>query len=673
MALRLRGATSGYIELKAPASAGDNTLTLPTNNGSANQLLKTDGSGNLSWTDDNSGVSLSGSTNNTIATVTGANALAGEANLTFDGSLLTVTGNSLFAGQIQFSGLTTALTNISQPIITRSGSSSGAYPFDGFGHLILQTRGDGTNRDIIFATGSSGAIKTVIKADGKIGINITSPDSLLHVHNGSAGSIAASSAANLTIESSASDYNVLQFLSPSTAAQQIRFGDPSDNGAGWIQYNHSSNALQFGTAGPEKMKLDSDGRLLIGTTQTASKLTVDTDFCVIRASSDPTINLLLGTTGSITKLYRILIDDSDSDKFQIRDDDTARITINGSGNVGINTTSPNYKLEVAEGTTDVVASFTSSDANAWIQIRDDDTTDTAVMIGANDDSMMLRAGSNTRMIIAHDGKVGIGTDSPGQKVHIYEAAADSQCYLKIQNNRARNAAVMFTTTNGSWYAGQGIGADVDRFMIYDSTPRFEIFSTGCVGINGVNCNQFSEKLQVKTNEAAGYGIAIRHTHDSAGSLMRFSTFDGSNEQLCGSINGSGTSTSFNTSSDYRLKENIVDFTDGITKLKTLKPKRFNWISDPTNTTIDGFLAHEITAVPEAVWGTKDATEATYWTEDEKDNLPEGKAVGDVKNPAVIVPQQLDQSKLVPLITAALKEAIAKIETLETKVAALESA
>ena len=90
MALRLRGATSGYIELKAPASAGDNTLTLPTNNGSANQLLKTDGSGNLSWTDDNSGVSLSGSTNNTIATVTGANALTGEANLIFDGSNLGV-------------------------------------------------------------------------------------------------------------------------------------------------------------------------------------------------------------------------------------------------------------------------------------------------------------------------------------------------------------------------------------------------------------------------------------------------------------------------------------------------------------------------------------------------------------------------------------------------------
>ena len=91
---------------------------------------------------------------------------------------------------------------------------------------------------------------------------------------------------------------------------------------------------------------------------------------------------------------------------------TIGLSVTTAGKVGIGTTSPGYKLHVAEGTTDVVASFTSSDANAWIQLRDDHTNDTAVMIGANDDSMMLRAGSNTRMLIAHNGNVGIGTESP---------------------------------------------------------------------------------------------------------------------------------------------------------------------------------------------------------------------------------------------------------------------
>jgi hypothetical protein len=83
------------------------------------------------------------------------------------------TQNATFAGHIKFSGLTTALTNISQPIITRSGSDQGSYPFDSFGHLILQSRGDGTNKDIIFATGTNGANKSIIKASGTVSLGGT--------------------------------------------------------------------------------------------------------------------------------------------------------------------------------------------------------------------------------------------------------------------------------------------------------------------------------------------------------------------------------------------------------------------------------------------------------------------------------------------------------------------
>ena len=99
-----------------------------------------------------------------------------------------------------------------------------------------------------------------------------------------------------------------------------------------------------------------------------------------------------------------------------------------------------------------------------------------------------------------------------------------------------------------------------------------------------------------------------------------------------------------------MKENVAAISDGITRLKTLKPCRFNFKAD-ASTIVDGFLAHEVTAVPEAIAGTKDEVDS--------DNNP--------------VYQGIDQSKLVPLLTAALQEAVAKIETLETKVAALESA
>jgi len=84
-------------------------------------------------------------------------------------------------------------------------------------------------------------------------------------------------------------------------------------------------------------------------------------------------------------------------------------------------------------------------------------------------------------------------------------------------------------------------------------------------------------------------------------------------------------------------------------VKTLAPKRFNFIADP-DTTVDGFLAHEVTAVPEAVVGTHNQ-------------------VDDDGNP---VYQGIDQSKLVPLLTAALQEAVAKIEALEAQNADFET-
>lgn len=113
----------------------------------------------------------------------------------------------------------------------------------------------------------------------------------------------------------------------------------------------------------------------------------------------------------------------------------------------------------------------------------------------------------------------------------------------------------------------------------------------------------------------------------------------------GSISIGATSTGFNTSSDYRLKENITDITDGISRVKQLSPSRFNFIADP-DVTVDGFLAHEVSdIIPEAVSGEKDA----------------------VNEDGSINPQGIDQSKLVPLLTAALKESIALIESQQSQI------
>jgi len=119
----------------------------------------------------------------------------------------------------------------------------------------------------------------------------------------------------------------------------------------------------------------------------------------------------------------------------------------------------------------------------------------------------------------------------------------------------------------------------------------------------------------------------------------------------GSISVTASATSYATSSDYRLKENVVALTGAIDRINDLRVCRFNFIANPDQR-VDGFLAHEAQAiVPECVTGTKDEVDAGG-------------------NP---VYQGIDQSKLVPLLTAALQEAIAKIEALETRLSTLETA
>ena len=131
----------------------------------------------------------------------------------------------------------------------------------------------------------------------------------------------------------------------------------------------------------------------------------------------------------------------------------------------------------------------------------------------------------------------------------------------------------------------------------------------------------------------------------------------------GSITTNGSATAFNTSSDYRLKTNIQPMENAIDRLNALEPVNFEWIESGER--VDGFIAHDAQlVVPDAVFGEKDAMR-TEIVKDEHD-APTGEVL--------TVPdyQGIDQSKLVPLLTKALQEAISKINALETRVSALEA-
>ena len=138
-------------------------------------------------------------------------------------------------------------------------------------------------------------------------------------------------------------------------------------------------------------------------------------------------------------------------------------------------------------------------------------------------------------------------------------------------------------------------------------------------------------------------------------MFNFKRNDGT---TVGTIHIGVSATAYNTSSDYRLKENQVTIANASTKVKQLKPYEFNFKDDPDYKHL-GFFAHEVQEViPNGiVTGEKDAV----YTE----SNAEGQA-GDIKA------QSLDYAKLTPLLTAALQEAIAEIETLKTEVAALKS-
>ena len=152
-------------------------------------------------------------------------------------------------------------------------------------------------------------------------------------------------------------------------------------------------------------------------------------------------------------------------------------------------------------------------------------------------------------------------------------------------------------------------------------------------------------------EIPGYGTGIKIYSPTTSSVDNGAMSFFQQTTAVGGITINTSSTSFNTTSDYRLKENREEISDAIERVKELKPIKFNWIKEPGESKVDGFYAHELAeVVPEAVTGEKDALD---W---------EG-------NPEY---QAIDQAKIVPLLAAALQQAIDKIEALEVRIQILEN-
>ena len=366
-----------------------------------------------------------------------------------------------------------------------------------------------------------------------------------------------------------------------------------------------------------------------------------------------------------------------------------RLTIDEDGKVGIGTTDPSQKLQIS-GTSSQYASIVSTDSgNTGVLFGDSTKVDEGYVLYANSDNS-LRFGANNgqeRARIDSDGRLLVGPTSRSDTSRLVVQgniggsgsdggilALSSPYGASIGGAGAYAGQIKFTDSLGGVFGniacqadGANASGDYPGRLVFSTTadgapsptPRMTIDSGGSVLIGETTNNQsarlaLSSRTKTSANTcklAVDCGSTLVGISSIANSTVARTHIEFENGAVVGSITTSGSATAYNTSSDYRLKENVVPVTDGITRLQQLKPSRFNFIADP-NTVVDGFIAHEAQAVvPECVTGEKDAMD-------------------DKGNP---VYQGIDQSKLVPLLTAALQEAIGEIESLKARVAALESA
>ena len=297
---------------------------------------------------------------------------------------------------------------------------------------------------------------------------------------------------------------------------------------------------------------------------------------------------------------------------------------------------------------------------------------------------------NEVMRIRHEGNVGIADTSPVSlltvnKGNVTGAGQWASSAIAIANptNIGAYSQISFGYTaasNASAYIGyvstnQGANGYGDlvfgtRSVNTNTQPseRLRINSSGNLLVGTTTPND-TERLSVLTATDVAISTRVSSASNFYSLLIR-----NSSQSTIGSIYSTTTSTAFNTSSDYRLKENVVADWDATTRLKQLKPVRFNFIAD-ADTTVDGFLAHEVqTVVPEAITGTKDAMrdeeyEVTPAVLDDDGNEVTPAVMGTRSVPDY---QGIDQSKLTPLLTKALIEAVEKIEALEARITALEA-
>jgi len=507
------------------------SLSYPTSDGSADQVIKTDGNGTLSFT------TISGYTDSDVETyLDGGTSTPILANATFGGMILKDgTGGQIGLNRNPYNGAYVGSSSLQRFQINGPLSGSDFLDFQSY-----DSSGTYTGSFYLNA--------------GKVGIGTSSPSN------------------TLTLSSGTNDGRQLKLYGTSNNAL-IKF----DNADTAQEYSMGLNASSFivydDTNSAYRLLLDSSGNIGIGTNSPASGVGSP---LTLTSTSTGYVGLRLNGTGSYANDWDLYAsgDGAGLDFFGIYDrtNTTYRMVVTNTGNIGIGTSSPNAALDI---------------------------------LGATSDQLRLRTTESEEYKIGRNHSTGL---------------------LEFYGTQSGYVGYVFSGVNG------------ERMRI-DSSGNLLWANTG-----GVSSSQsgivFNNTTHSYIQVSGGSDTNFRYRME----------FINGNGQV-GTITTNGSATAYNTSSDYRLKENVVEMDGAIDRVKLLQPKRFNFIAD-ADKTVDGFLAHEVQdIVPEAIHGVKDE-------------------VDEEGNP---VYQGIDQSKLVPLLTKAIQEQQTIIDDLKARIETLENA
>jgi hypothetical protein len=283
-------------------------------------------------------------------------------------------------------------------------------------------------------------------------------------------------------------------------------------------------------------------------------------------------------------------------------------------------------------------------------------------------NLAFQTAGTTAVTVDTSQNVGIGTSSPSEKLDV-QSSADLKARIYTTGTTVSTHAGLIFKTGSYEYLIQNLtttASSAGALRFYDITAGAERMRINSSGNLLVGTTSALSQTGIATFVGTGNGLvtqvgnsstAYQSTNTSGTSAYYAAIFsnNGNTFSTCGTIQVSGTATSYNTSSDYRLKEDVQPMTGALAKVTRLKPVTYKWKSDGTES--QGFIAHELAEIcPQAVSGEKDA----------------------LKEDGSIMPQGIDTSFLVATLTAAIQELktindtqAATITALTARIVALE--